>query len=176
MTGMRMILITMMVLTDITLDLHNYTTSPHLFFLSIFLCFLCHQTSLFRFSSNIYCTFLRFLRRPRASSLYLSSSVHQEVQKIVAANFVSRFQRQETSCHCPLNYTLFPAQFIVRTAKNIYTYREFVFSFITPTSCMFKKKWSSSLSHMCHPYAGAMLIFSVFFQFRHLTAGEPTVI
>jgi hypothetical protein len=24
------------------------------------------------------------------------------------------------------------------------------------------KKWRSSLSHMCHPYAGAMLIFSLF--------------
>ena len=30
------------------------------------------------------------------------------------------------------------------------------------------KKMGSSLIHMCHPYAGAMLIFSVFFQFRHV--------
>jgi len=33
---------------------------------------------------------------------------------------------------------------------------------------MSQKKMGPSLFHMCHPYAGAMLIFSVFFQFRLL--------
>ena len=32
----------------------------------------------------------------------------------------------------------------------------------------YAKKMGPSLFHMCHPYAGAMLIFSVFFQFRLL--------
>lgn len=150
-----------------------YTTIPPQ---SIFLCFLCHQATLFRFSSSIDCTFLRFTRHhPRASSLYLSFYPRQEVKKI-CCEFRQLMQRQnETSGHCPINSTLFPSQFIDCTAKYLYTYHEFVFSFIIPTSRIFKKKWSSSLSHMCHPYAGAMLIFSVFFQFRHLTAGSPTV-
>jgi len=34
--------------------------------------------------------------------------------------------------------------------------------------CQKSKKMGSSLIHMCHPYAGAMLIFSVFFRFRHM--------
>jgi hypothetical protein len=81
----------MMVLTDVAPDLHDYTTALHLLLLSIFLCFLCHQTTLFRFSSSIDCTFLRFPRhRPRPSSLYLSFYPHQEVRsKKYVANFVS---------------------------------------------------------------------------------------